>query len=264
MSLGIALILDDDNNDRATLVNCLHTWQWPVLAATSPLTIAHYLSDQRIRLCIINTDLFSDPFCDLSLILNTLSTCQFMILAGELWSAHRPTLGRPVQVCQLPYPVPERALNAVISSLVAMARVAQGRDGNPGNLFDIDTRRRLLRLRDRYVRLSNDEIQIVKYLNDACGRVCGYRELAHLLYPNSNYSEEEARHLLRGRMYYLQSKIECDPRSPEYLVCVRGTGYQLLVPGRVDHYAFWLETSSDWSIEKIAWPDDWPFSILYL
>ncbi|MFN3374179.1 MAG: winged helix-turn-helix domain-containing protein, partial [Chloroflexus sp.] len=234
MSRGIALLLDYDNASRTTLVNRLHEWQWPVLATTDTRLMAHYLNDQRIALCIANATLFSDPQSDLKKIISTLLPHQKVVLAGgDPWLSIALNASWLAYVLWLPYPVPHALLEAIVRPTpVADDGVTLAADhieaDSPG-LFAIDPVQRRLYLDHREVRLSKDELKLLQYLYDANGRLCQYKELAQLLYP-SHYDEEEARHLLRGRMYYLQSKIERDPKNPEYLVCERGVGYQLRVP----------------------------------
>lgn len=234
MSRGIVLLLDYDNASRTTLVNRLHEWQWPVLATADARLMAHYLNDQRITICIANADLFSDLQSDLNLATNKLSPHQKIVLAGgDPWLLMARNASWLACVIWLPYPVPMALLEAIVlSKRVADDGVGLAADhinADPPCLFAIDPVQRRLYLGQREVRLSKAELTLLQYLYDANGRLCRYEELARLLYP-SHYDEEEARHLLRGRMYYLQSKIERDPKHPEYLVCERGVGYQLRVP----------------------------------
>lgn len=234
MSRGIVLLLDYDNASRTTLVNRLHEWQWPVLATADARLMAHYLNDQRIAICIANTTLFSDPQSDLNVIISTLLPHQKIVLAGgDPWLFMAVNATWLACVIWLPYPVPMALLEAIVLpkplSDSKEALTANHADADSSCLFAIDPIQRRLYLGHREVRLSKAELTLLQYLYDANGRLCHYKELAQLLYP-SHYDEEEARHLLRGRMYYLQSKIERDPKNPEYLVCERGVGYQLRVP----------------------------------
>ncbi|WP_322489874.1 winged helix-turn-helix domain-containing protein [Chloroflexus sp.] len=234
MSRGIALLLDYDNASRTTLVNRLHEWQWPVLATADARLMAHYLNDQRITICIANAALFTDLPSDLKIFTNKLSLHQKIVLAGgDPWLLM--TLNAIWLACMiwLPYPVPHALLEAIVQPKPVSddrgALAADHIEADSPCLFAIDPIQRRLYLGQREVRLSKDELTLLQYLYDANGRLCRYEELARLLYP-SHYDEEEARHLLRGRMYYLQSKIERDPKNPEYLVCERGIGYQLRLP----------------------------------
>lgn len=234
MSRGIVLLLDYDNASRTTLVNRLHEWQWPVLATADARLMAHYLNDQRIAICIANTALFSNLQSDLNLVTNKLLPHQKIVLAGgDPWLLIALNASWLACVIWLPYPVPHALLEAIVlPKTVADDRGALAADhieADAPGLFAIDPIQRRLYLGHREVRLSKAELTLLQYLYDANGRLCRYEELARLLYP-AHYDEEEARHLLRGRMYYLQSKIERDPKNPEYLVCERGVGYQLRVP----------------------------------
>lgn len=241
MSRSVALILDHNNPTRAELIAFLHTWKWPVLATTNPTLTAIYLNDRRVTLCIANTALLSVSRDDLTTICTTLLPHQILILAG-----HSPTPSipahEPSQIIHCSYPVPTEQLQPIISSMHpdrhpnAQPHEAPNQPVNaPLDDFAIDVTMRRLRLRDREVRLSKDELKLIQYLYRANGRICRYEDLAKLLYPQ-HYDEAEARHLLRGRMYYLQTKIERDPKNPEYLVCERGLGYQLRLPGVLKFY----------------------------
>ncbi|WP_298814388.1 winged helix-turn-helix domain-containing protein [Chloroflexus sp.] len=254
MGSGVALILDRNGSTRAALLNCLCKWHWPVLVTSKKASILCHLADQRVSLCIINTKLFSNPYHDLQTFLNALLPHQILILAGDLsLSPEEAANIQSTQLYQLPYPVPEMALQTIISSHFAgcgeTTKSYTPASSAQGHRFEIDTQRRRLLLRDREVRLSRDELKLLQYLYEAKGRVCRYNELARLLFP-STYTDDEARHLLRGRMYYLQSKIEPNPKNPQYLICVRGAGYQLLTKGKSEYYASWLATSIYWTFQQ--------------
>ncbi|MCX7859762.1 MAG: winged helix-turn-helix domain-containing protein [Chloroflexus sp.] len=243
MSRGVALLLDHNNAHRAELIELLHTWQWPVLATADARLAVHYLDDQRVLICVINATLFWGKRRDLTMVVNALAPHQKMILAsGKPWLLTQMKADRLANIIWLPYPIPETALQATLVPLRASDEqgVAQDHVGEM-SCFEIDRVQRRLRLPNRDVRLSKDELTLLQYLYDANGRICQYDELARLLYP-TNYDEREARHLLRGRMYYLQTKIERDLKNPEYLVCERGLGYQLRVPGRQNPYDRWMNS----------------------
>lgn len=242
MSRGVALLLDHNNAHRAELIELLHTWQWPVLATADARLAVHYLDDQRVLICVVNATLFWGRRRDLTMFVNALAPHQKMILAsGKPWLLTQMKTNRPANIIWLPYPIPATALQAILLPMRASDEqgVALDREEEPP-WFEIDSVQRRLRLPNREVRLSRDELTLLQYLYDAKGRLCRYDELARLLYPTS-YNACEARHLLRGRMYYLQTKIERDLKNPEYLVCERGLGYRLHLPGQQNPYDRWMK-----------------------
>lgn len=243
MRCSVAILLDHDGPSRAEIMALLHTWSCPVLATTNPKLATRYLHDRRVTLCIANTAFLSVSQHDLATMYAALLPHQMLILAGSCAALPIPVPSSLTsQIINVSYPIPIVKLQPIISLMLNSchenARL-QGPFNQPvrqaDNEFTLDVALRRLRLHDREIRLSKDELKLVQYLYEAKGRICRYEDLARLIFP-PHYDEAEARHLLRGRMYYLQTKIERDPKNPKYLVCERGLGYQLRLPGVLKYY----------------------------
>jgi DNA-binding response OmpR family regulator len=90
----------------------------------------------------------------------------------------------------------------------------------------IDGRRRQVRVAGRSVPLSPGEFDLLSYLarhhdvpiapEQLMRDVCHY-----------SCTLDEARELIKARVYRLRQKIEADPANPKLLVSVRGAGYML-------------------------------------
>lgn len=243
MRCSVAILLDHDGPSRAEIMALLHTWSCPVLATTNPKLATRYLHDRRVALCIANTAFLSVSKHDLATIYAALLPHQMLILASSYRALSIPVPSSLTsQIIHLSYPIPAAKLQPIISLMLTgyhdnarLHGALQQPVRQTDNDFTIDVNLRRLRLRDREIQLSKDELKLVLYLYEAQGRICRYEDLVRLIFP-SHYDEAEARHLLRGRMYYLQTKIEHDPKNPEYLVCERGLGYQLRLPGVLKYH----------------------------
>jgi DNA-binding winged helix-turn-helix (wHTH) protein len=82
--------------------------------------------------------------------------------------------------------------------------------------------------------LSEGLLAILRYLHAHRDRVCTREELFHKAYRPVHYpdSSELEHHIeydasLDTALSWLREKVEPDPRSPIYVVTVRGEGYQL-------------------------------------
>ncbi|OAN47651.1 hypothetical protein A6A03_09385 [Chloroflexus islandicus] len=214
-----------------------------MLATTNPTLATKYLHDRRVTLWIANTALLSVSQHDLATMQAALLPHQMLVLAGSCADLSIPVLSHLTsQVIHVSYPIPIVKLQPIISLMLTgchdnawLHSVPAQPVSQPDNEFTLDVALRRLYLHDREIRLSKDEIALVQYLYEAKGRVCRYEDLVRLIFP-PHYDEAEARHLLRGRMRYLQTKIESDPKNPKYLVCERGLGYQLRLPGVLKYY----------------------------
>lgn len=232
----VALILDHDTKERVVLSELLYQWTWPLLATDSLTSLIYYLHDPRVHLCIVNTELLSDLWQDLPTLLTTLSPHQRLVLSGNtpLPLPDLPDTVASRMIC-LPYLPPQDALQSFLAThhlphkVLSPSEQSRRLRERPCSMFEIDSTRQIARFCDRDVFLNQEELNVLQYLTLTKGHIYTYRDLIDLFYLN-HLPEDHARKLVRGRMYYLQTKLNRDSKHTEIITCVRGVGYRLSIP----------------------------------
>ena len=87
----------------------------------------------------------------------------------------------------------------------------------------IDFERRTVTVRDKPIRLTYVEFEILAALARAPGRVLSRETLLEHVWGDSDYRDPRT---VDVHIRHLREKIERDPKSPEYLFTVRGVGYR--------------------------------------
>jgi DNA-binding response OmpR family regulator len=102
---------------------------------------------------------------------------------------------------------------------------AEASTGEPITSADlrIDFERREVTLRDKPVRLTYVEFEILGLLAERPGRVQSRESLLERVWGDSNYRDPRT---IDVHIRHLREKLERDPKQPEYLFTVRGAGYR--------------------------------------
>jgi DNA-binding response OmpR family regulator len=87
----------------------------------------------------------------------------------------------------------------------------------------IDFERRVVSARDEGLRLTYVEFEILAALARSPGRVQTREMLLEQVWGDSAYRDSRT---IDVHIRHLREKLERDPRSPEYLLTVRGVGYR--------------------------------------
>lgn len=87
----------------------------------------------------------------------------------------------------------------------------------------IDPLQRIVFVDGAPVELTITEFNILHLLASNRGRTYSRRELLNLLW---DYDAEVYEHTVNSHVNRLRAKIECDPRSPRYIITVWGIGYR--------------------------------------
>jgi DNA-binding response OmpR family regulator len=110
-----------------------------------------------------------------------------------------------------------------------LRRAAVGRQGDPGGDLivseglRIDVGRRSVEVRERPVRLTYVEFELLRTLAAHPGRVYSRRMLLESLWGAADYREPRT---IDVHVRHLREKLEQDPAAPEYILTVRGVGYR--------------------------------------
>jgi two-component system KDP operon response regulator KdpE len=91
--------------------------------------------------------------------------------------------------------------------------------------LSIDLVRRIVKVRDKDVKLSPKEYDLLRVLVQHAGKV-----LTHKFLLDELWDETTDTQYLRVYMRQLRRKIEADPERPKYLLTETGVGYRLLAP----------------------------------
>jgi two-component system, OmpR family, response regulator len=87
----------------------------------------------------------------------------------------------------------------------------------------IDVPRRLVEVRGRAVQLTYVEFELLRALASHPGRVFSRRMLLEALWKSADYRDPRT---IDVHVRHLREKLEVEPRTPEYILTVRGVGYR--------------------------------------
>jgi DNA-binding response OmpR family regulator len=104
-----------------------------------------------------------------------------------------------------------------------LANAAGGRVIRHGDLL-IDLERRRVQRGQRRIGLTATEFEILRHLASRPGRVFTRRELLELLRDYEALDQDEK--TINVHVSHLREKIEDDPSAPQFVLTVRGAGYQ--------------------------------------
>lgn len=90
----------------------------------------------------------------------------------------------------------------------------------------IDLQRHTVMQNGRYLQLSSGEFSLLAYLARHTDQVVAPQQLARDVL-GYECTPQEARDLIKARIWSLRRKIESDPTDPHMIVSVRGVGYML-------------------------------------
>jgi DNA-binding response OmpR family regulator len=87
----------------------------------------------------------------------------------------------------------------------------------------IDVARRTVEARGEPVQLTYVEFELLRTLASHPGRVYSRRMLLEALWKSADYRDPRT---IDVHVRHLREKLEAEPRTPEYILTVRGVGYR--------------------------------------
>jgi DNA-binding response OmpR family regulator len=87
----------------------------------------------------------------------------------------------------------------------------------------IDIPRRTVEVRGEPVQLTFVEFELLRTLAAQPGRVFSRRMLLEALWKSADYRDPRT---IDVHVRHLREKLEAEPRTPEYILTVRGVGYR--------------------------------------
>ena len=91
----------------------------------------------------------------------------------------------------------------------------------------LDHEKQALKIWEREVELTRIEYQLLSYFFEHPNVAISKHQLAEIVW---GFTEGENFNFIEVTMWRLRKKMEVDPTTPEYLITVRGVGYQLNLP----------------------------------
>jgi len=121
-----------------------------------------------------------------------------------------------------------REFRSRVRALLRRAKVSQTAGGAPAERLEadglvIDIPRRSVEMRGEPVQLTYVEFELLRTLASQPGRVFSRRMLLEALWKSADYRDPRT---IDVHVRHLREKLETEPRTPEYILTVRGVGYR--------------------------------------
>lgn len=126
----------------------------------------------------------------------------------------------------LPKPYDSQELLLRIHSILRRSNSQNSVDQEPTQLFDVDRERHEIKKGGLLLEnLTNAEFDILAYLIKKSGFVVGREEILANAESINYESSMKSIDVMIGR---IRNKIEPNPKSPQYIISIRGLGYKLV------------------------------------
>ncbi len=121
-----------------------------------------------------------------------------------------------------------REFRSRVRALLRRARAPRAGDGVAEERIEhdglvIDVPRRVVEVRGDPVQLTYVEFELLRALAAQPGRVFSRRMLLEALWKSADYRDPRT---IDVHVRHLREKLEAEPRSPEFILTVRGVGYR--------------------------------------
>jgi DNA-binding response OmpR family regulator len=121
-----------------------------------------------------------------------------------------------------------REFRSRVRALLRRAKVSHAAGGEPPERLEadglvIDVPRRSVEVRGEPVQLTYVEFELLRTLASQPGRVFSRRMLLEALWKSADYRDPRT---IDVHVRHLREKLETEPRTPEYILTVRGVGYR--------------------------------------
>jgi DNA-binding response OmpR family regulator len=121
-----------------------------------------------------------------------------------------------------------REFRSRVRALLRRARTLPGAGESVAELIEheglvIDVPRRQVTVRGENVQLTYVEFELLRTLAATPGRVFSRRMLLEALWKSADYRDPRT---IDVHVRHLREKLEAEPRTPEYILTVRGVGYR--------------------------------------
>ncbi len=235
MVAGIALLVEGNPYRRSVLMRALNAYHWAVIAVGDMSAAYNCLTQAVFDVLILSFDflfLFNTGTVVDILMQNVNS---LVVLYGANFNVLTVYSGAAENNTRL------RALFSVQHALDQARRryrrvpftINRRRIRKPTTLVSpvspsilVDTNHRRVIIAGRLIKLSVGEMKLLQHLIQSPQQMASFKELAGALYEQ-DFSQAEARELLKMRIHRLRQKIERELDLPRIICSIRGYGFML-------------------------------------
>jgi DNA-binding response OmpR family regulator len=222
------LLVDDEDAVRKVLAYPLEKDGYAVVQAADGEEALRQFAAQPVDLVVLDIMLPRLDGLEVCKRLRATSTVPIIMLTArddELDKVIGLELGADDYITK---PFSIREFRSRVRALLRRARTQQA----PGDTADeriehdglvIDVPRRVVLVRGDTVQLTYVEFELLRTLAGHPGRVFSRRMLLEALWKSADYRDPRT---IDVHVRHLREKIELEPRTPEYILTVRGVGYR--------------------------------------
>ena len=220
------LLVDDEDSVRTVLAFPLERDGYTVVQAADGEEALRLFDATQIDLVVLDIMLPRLDGLEVCKRLRTLSNVPIIMLTArddELDKVIGLELGADDYITK---PFSIREFRSRVRALLRRARsqpdvAADERIEHEGLVIDVA--RRTVEVRGAQVQLTYVEFELLRVLATAPGRVFSRRMLLEALWKSADYRDPRT---IDVHVRHLREKLEAEPRSPEYILTVRGVGYR--------------------------------------
>jgi DNA-binding response OmpR family regulator len=222
------LLVDDEDSVRKVLAFPLERDGFAVIQAADGEEALEKFSAQPIDLVVLDIMLPRLDGLEVCKRLRATSTVPIIMLTArddELDKVIGLELGADDYITK---PFSIREFRSRVRALLRRARVPHAPDAVDEERIEhdglvIDVPRRVVEVRSEPVQLTYVEFELLRTLAASPGRVFSRRMLLEALWKSADYRDPRT---IDVHVRHLREKLEREPRTPEYILTVRGVGYR--------------------------------------
>jgi len=222
------LLVDDEDSVRKVLAFPLERDGYSVVQAADGEDALRQFAAQPVDLVVLDIMLPKLDGLEVCKRLRATSTVPIIMLTArddELDKVIGLELGADDYITK---PFSIREFRSRVRALLRRARTPHDLGGDGGAVIEhgdlrIDVSRRSVEVRGEPVQLTYVEFELLRTLAGSPGRVFSRRMLLESLWKSADYRDPRT---IDVHVRHLREKLEAEPRTPEYILTVRGVGYR--------------------------------------
>jgi DNA-binding response OmpR family regulator len=222
------LLVDDEDSVRKVLAFPLERDGYSVVQAADGEDALRQFAAQPVDLVVLDIMLPKLDGLEVCKRLRATSTVPIIMLTArddELDKVIGLELGADDYITK---PFSIREFRSRVRALLRRARTPHDPDGDGDLVIEhgdlrIDASRRSVEVRGEPVQLTYVEFELLRTLAGHPGRVFSRRMLLEALWKSADYRDPRT---IDVHVRHLREKLELEPRTPEFILTVRGVGYR--------------------------------------
>jgi DNA-binding response OmpR family regulator len=222
------LLVDDEDSVRKVLAFPLERDGYVVVQAADGEEALERFAEQHVDLVVLDIMLPRLDGLEVCKRLRATSSVPIIMLTArddELDKVIGLELGADDYITK---PFSIREFRSRVRALLRRARAAQGPGSDGEELIEhdglvIDVPRRYVTAHGEPVQLTYVEFELLRTLAASPGRVFSRRMLLEALWKSADYRDPRT---IDVHVRHLREKLEAEPRTPAYILTVRGVGYR--------------------------------------